>query len=148
METNRFLMFYQCLSRIVKDIKKLEMSYMREYGLRSAHIGCLLHIKSSEKGMTVTQLSKACKIDKALISRVVKELISDGFIETSTSGRAYNKRYVLTEKSDEITSQIDSVISKYMARARQSIPENDLAIFYKVLGTLENNISFIACDEQ
>jgi hypothetical protein len=35
-----------------------------------------------------------------------------------------------------------------MARARQSIPENDLAIFYKVLGTLENNISLIACDEQ
>jgi len=148
MDTNRFLVFYQVLSRIVKDIKRLEMSYMSEHGLRSVHIGCLLYIKSSEKGMTVTQLAKACKTDKALISRVLKELISDGFIVAVGSDGAYNKKYVLTEKSEKLTAQIDGVISSYMARARENISEDDLVVFYDVLGTLENNISLIAQDEQ
>ena len=40
---------------------------MSEYGLRSVHMGCLLYIGQSEKGMTITQLSKSCKTDKALI---------------------------------------------------------------------------------
>lgn len=148
METKRFLLFYQGLNRIVKDIKRLEMSYMREYGLRSVHIGCLLHIKSTPHGMTVTQLSKACKIDKSLISRVIKELIADEFIMAVGSEKTYNKKYVLTDKSEKFTAQIDDIISNYMSLARKDIAEDDLATFYKVLGTLENNISLIAQDEQ
>lgn len=146
MDTKRFLVFYQCLNRIVKDIKMIEMSYMREYGLRSVHLGCLLYIRDSEKGMTVTQLANACKIDKALISRTVKELIADGFIMTNSSEKNYNKKYVLTQKSEEITLKVKDAISKYMARARVNVSEDSLLTFYEVLATLENNISLIATE--
>ena len=148
MDSKRFLVFYQSLNRIVKDIKKMEMVYMSEYGLRSVHMGCLLHIMQSDRGMTVTQLAKACKSDKALISRVVRELIADGFITTKspTEGRAYNKRYHLTEKSEKLTSAINLDVSEYMARARVDIPEEDMLKFYEVLALLEGNISQIAND--
>lgn len=144
METKRFLIFYQGLARIVKDIKKIEMSYLEEYGLRSVHMSCLLHINQSEKGMTVTQLSKASKTDKALISRMIKELTADGFIMTTSADKTYNKKYVLTPKSTTIMDGIENDISKYMSHARADIPEEDLAKFYEVLALLEHNISLIA----
>lgn len=149
METNRFLIFYQSFERVLKDIKKKEMSYMSEYGLRSVHMGCLLRIKQSEKGMTVTQLAKASNTDKALISRVVKELARDGFLETGTAreDKSYNKKYYLTEKSEKIASDINEDMRDYMARARQGIPEEDLNKFYETLSILSNNISLIADSE-
>lgn len=147
MDTKRFLIFYQSFNRILKGIKKIEMTYMSEYGLRSVHMGCLLCIRQSEKGMTVTQLANACKTDKALISRVVKELIADDFITTKSSEKTYNKKYILTEKSEILTSRLEAAISEYMARARVNISEENLITFYEVLGELENNISLIAYDE-
>ena len=146
MDTNRFLIFYQSFERVLRDIKKKERSYMSEYGLRSVHMGCLLRIKQSDKGMTSTQLAKASHTDKALISRVVKELSRDGFLETKTDGedKSYNKRYYLTEKSEIIASDINKDIGEYMTQARVGIPEEDMLKFYETLSMLSNNISLIA----
>lgn len=149
METNRFLMFYQSFDSVLKDIKKKETSYMSEYGLRSVHMGCLLRIKQKGSGMTVTELAKASNTDKALISRTIKELATDGFVAVTSkeNDKSYNKKYTLTEKSEIITSYIDEDISEYMAKARANIPEEDMKKFYEVLLSLTQNISLIACEE-
>ncbi len=149
MDTNRFLIFYQSFEKVLKDIKKKEMSYMSEYGLRSVHMRCLMIIKQSEKGMTITQLSKATGTDKALISRVIKELTLDDFVETKTTGgdKSYNKKYYLTEKSEKIASNINEDMSLYMAQARNGIPEEDMQKFYETLRLLAQNISLIADSE-
>ena len=150
MDTNRFLIFYQSFERVVKDIKKKERSYMSEYGLRSVHMGCLLRIKQSEKGMTITQLAKASNTDKALISRVIKELSADGFVATNNAGedKSYNKKYYLTEKSEKIASDINEDIVEYMTQARVGIPEEDMLHFYETLAQLSKNISLIADSEE
>ncbi len=150
MEANRFLLFYQSFERVVKDIKKKEASYMSEYGLRSVHMRCLLVIKQSENGMTITQLAKTTSTDKALISRVVKELANDGFLETKTAGddKSYNKKYYLTEKSEKIASDINEDIGIYMAQARIGIPEDEMQRFYETLFRLSQNISVIADSEE
>ena len=149
MDTNRFLIFYQSFERVVKDIKKKEKSYMSEYGLRSVHMGCLLRIHHSEKGMTITQLAKASNTDKALISRVVKELTAEGFLTTKIAGedKRYNKKYYLTEKSEKIAHDINEDVGEYMAKARIGIPEEDMIKFYETLGMLAQNISLIADNE-
>lgn len=150
METNRFLMFYQSFERVVKDIKRKEMSYMSEYGLRSVHLRCLLKINQSEKGMTITQLSKATNTDKALISRVVKELSNDGFLENKNAKeeKSYNKKYYLTEKSEKIASDINGDMIRYLAQAREGIPDEDMHKFYEILARLTQNISTIADSEE
>ena len=149
MDTNRFLIFYQSFERVVKDIKKKEKSYMSEYGFRSVHMVCLLRIHHSEKGMTITQLAKASNTDKALISRVVKELTAEGFLTTKTAGedKSYNKKYYLTEKSEKIAHDINEDIGEYMAKARIGIPEEDMLKFYETLSMLAQNISLIADGE-
>lgn len=146
MDTNRFLIFHRNFDSILKDIKKKEMSYMSEYGLRSVHMGCLLRIKHSEKGMTITELAKESNTDKALISRVIRELTSDGFVATKTAGedKSYRKKYYLTEKSEKVVSDIDDDIGRYMAQARVGIPEEDMQKFYETLAMLTKNISLIA----
>ena len=149
MDINRFLMFYQSFEKVLKDIKKKEMSYMSEYGLRSVHMRCLLRIGKSEKGMTITQLAKATGTDKALISRVIKELTLDGFLTTKfkEEDRTYNKKYYLTEKSEKITSDINEDMSLYMARARNGVSDEDMQRFYEILAILVENISLIADSE-
>lgn len=145
MDTIRFLMFRRSFDRILKDIKKKEMSYMSDYGLRAVHMGCLLRINQSGKGMTVTELARESQTDKALISRVIKELMNDGFV--NTNGNGYNKRYVLTDESKKIVSDIAGDVGEYMAKARLGISEEDMQKFYEVLATLTQNISLIANDE-
>lgn len=146
MDINRFLTFYQSFNRILKDIKRLETTYMREYGLRSVHMGCILRIKESEKGMTVTELARATGTDKALISRILKELIEDGFVLTRTKGedKAYKKKYYLTEKSEKIATDINNDIAAYVIAARGDTPEEDIQTFYRVLESFEKNIALIA----
>lgn len=149
MDTDRFLIFYQSFEKILKDIKKKEMAYMSEYGLRAVHMRCLMRIKRSDKGMTITQLAKATGTDKALISRVIKELTLDGFVTTKTAGedKTYNKKYYLTEQSERIASDINEDIVQYMAAARTGIPEDDMQLFYATLARLAQNISQIADSE-
>lgn len=150
MDTDRFLTFYKSFESILKDIKKKEMSYMSEYGLRSVHMGCLIRIKQSEKGMTITQIAKSSNTDKALISRVIKELVRDEFVATKTSGedKNYNKKYHLTEKGENIVSDISEDMGSYMARARKDIPIEDMQKFYETLAQLSKNISQIADSEE
>ena len=145
MDTSRFIGFSQRLDRIVKNIKRKEMSYMREYGLRSVHISCLLCMDKHREGITVSELSRKCDTDKALISRTVKELSRDGFIlpDTDAGDKNYNKRYKLSEKSEEILCKLKSDISEYVLEANVNISVDDLNVFYHVLSEFERNIERI-----
>ncbi|MGM9632143.1 MAG: MarR family winged helix-turn-helix transcriptional regulator [Eubacteriales bacterium] len=145
MDTLKFLFFYESFDTIVKCIKKLEMSYMRKYSLRAVHLRCLLRMRESKRGMSVTELSRVCKTDKALISRTLRELTEEGFI-TSVGGegeKTYNKKYCLTEKSEDVINDVSSDISRYIQKARKDISEEDVHIFYDVLASFEDNISRI-----
>lgn len=145
MDTLKFLFFYESLDTIVKSIRKLEMSYMSKYSLRAVHLRCLLRMKEREHGMSVTELARVCKTDKALISRTVRELAEDGFI-TAVGGegeKTYNKRYRLTEKSEGVIGDVSLDISRYIQKARKDITEEDIQIFYEVLSLFEDNIARI-----
>ena len=145
MDITRFIAFSRRLDRIVKNIKRKEMAYMREYGLRSVHITCLLCIDMHEDGATVTELSRECDTDKALISRTVKELCEDGFIlsEPDEKDKNYNKKYFLSEKSISLLSKLKKVISEYIEQANGNVEPEDMKTFYRVLGELEQNIERI-----
>lgn len=145
MDTDRFLTFYRGISGIVRDIKRKEMSYMRGCGLRSVHLRCLIRIRASEGGLGAVEISRDCEMDKALISRTLRELCDGGFLESRPRGRgAYKRVFLLTEKSERIMADFDRDISEYVAAARGGISNEELEIFYKVLFMLGRNISDIA----
>lgn len=148
MDTRRFLFFYHGLHGIVKDIKKIESSYLENYGLRSVHMSCLLNIENDREGVTATKLASLCSIDKALISRILRELVACDFVLVEGAEKAYNKKYLLTEKGRSVVLAVEKDIVEYMTRARVGIPEEKMIAFYDVLCALENNIALIASDEE
>ena len=149
MSIDRFRAFHVTFDKIRKNIQKLEMSYLRSYGLRSVHTSLLLYLDQVKDGMTVTELAKKSSTDKSLISRTANELWENGFIEVkSESGDSKrSKRFVLTTLGKNTLVGMKKTISDYVSRARADISPEDLEIFYKVLFTFEKNIELMAEEE-
>ncbi len=145
MSTQRFTAFFQTFERILKNIRRIAMPVMQAYGLRSVHVNCLLAFGSNPEGLSVTELARECMIDKSLASRVVKELHMGDYLcpIEAKSNKNYNKRYVLTKKSQTIILELDSLITSYVNEAGTNIPAEDRAIFYRVLAEFDRSIEQI-----
>ena len=145
MSTERFTAFFQTLEHILKNIKRIAASVMQTYGLRSVHTSCLLAFANAPEGLTVTELSRECMIDKALSSRIVKELSEGDFLYPSEKDaqKNYNKRYLLTSKSHGIIRELDSLITDYVTNADENVAEEDREIFYRVLKHFDRSIESI-----
>lgn len=145
MSTERFTAFYQTFERVLKNIRRIAMPVMQAYGLRSVHTTCLLAFSNCKDGLSVTELARECMIDKALSSRVIKELLAGDFIESTANqtNKNYNKRYVLTEKSQTIMEELDRLITSFVCDAGKNIPEADRLVFYRVLSEFDRNIESI-----
>lgn len=145
MSTERFTTFFQTQERILKNIKRISSPVMQSYGLRSVHTACFLAMRQNPDGLTVTEISRECFMDKALSSRIVKELVAgDYIVSTPESGeKNYNKRYILTAKSRKIMVELNCMIADFVSEAGQNIPADDLDTFYRVLAELDRNIESI-----
>lgn len=145
MSTERFTAFYQTFERVLKNIRRIAMPVMQAYGLRSVHTTCILAFSNAPVGLSVTELAKECIIDKALASRVIRELLDGDFISPAPnqSNKNYNKRYVLTDKSQTIMTELDRLITSYVCDAGVNIPEADRVVFYRVLAEFDRNIASI-----
>ncbi len=145
MSTERFTTFFQTQERILKNIKRIASPVMQSYGLRSVHTACFLAMRNNPDGLTVTELSKECFMDKALASRIVKELVFGDYITANPDSgeKNYNKRYILTPKSRKIMLELNCMITEYVSEAGQNIRTEDLDTFYRVLAELDHNIELI-----
>ena len=142
MSTKRFTTFFLTFERILKNIKRIASPVMQSYGLRTLHLSSVLALGRSEEGLSVSELSRECIIDKALSSRILKELNEKGFAEPSGAPgtKNYNKRYVLTPKCREVISDLSVKICDYMKQADQSVSDKELSAFYLILSRLDQNI--------
>ena len=139
MSTERFTTFFQTQERILKNIKRISSPVMQSYGLRSVHTACFLAMRQNPDGLTVTEISRECFMDKALSSRIVKELVAgDYIVSTPDSGE---KNY--TPKSRKIMVELNCMIADFVSEAGQNIPADDLDTFYRVLAELDRNIESI-----
>lgn len=145
MSTERFITFYQTQEHILKNIKRIASPVMQTYGLRGVHTACFLAMRNAPNGLTVTEIARECFMDKALSSRIVKELVAGDYIVSTAdqSEKNYNKRYILTPKSRKIMTELNCMITEYVSEAGQNIPSEDLDTFYRVLAELDRNIESI-----
>lgn len=87
-------------------------------------------------GLTPTEISKDCGVDKALVSRTTADLIKGGFIQTNqkfNDGRKYRNKYVLTEKGREVIKETKAMIEKYFSDLTDRISEYDMSCFMRVI---------------
>lgn len=145
MSTERFIAFYQTFERIIKNIKRISAPVMQQYGLRSVHTTAVLALRNFPDGLTVTELAKECFVDKALSSRMIRELSAGEFVSAvpESGNKNYNKRYVLTAKSRKMLTELNCIITEFVSEAGQNISTEDLLTFYRVLAELDSNIDII-----
>lgn len=69
---------------------------MRDFGLRSVHVSCLLRLLDAPDGLSATELSALCGVDRAQISRVTADLASRGLVCETAPGMKRRYRGSLT----------------------------------------------------
>ena len=98
-----------------------------------------------ENGLTPVELAESGSVDKALISRIITELSEKGFVTTNPSDcKRYKARLMLTPTGKEVADYIASIISDIQQRVSGDIAKEDMATFYRVLFTLQENFQQIS----
>ncbi|MBQ8408652.1 MAG: hypothetical protein IJY39_07285 [Clostridia bacterium] len=124
------------LENVMKCVDKIKSIKISEFGIRSAHFNCMMHIDLSSEGLTPTELSKDCGVDKAFVSRTTADLMKGGFIQTNqkfNDGRKYRNKYILTEKGKEVIRETKALIEKYFSEISDKISEYEMKCFMRVM---------------
>ena len=132
MEHDRLDRFMNMTGSAAKSITKIKHKKMSKYGLGSTHTTCLRRLYAAENGLTRTQLSKLCELDKAQITRIVGELSNKGFVIEESKGSGYKKKIFLTDSGREMTAEIYRVVLELNEYVSGSIPQEDIDHFYRV----------------
>ena len=146
------------VEELQKSILRLRSKAMKRHGLGVSDMSCLMMLKQSPAGLTSTELSRQCHVDKALISRTVKKLTERGIIAYVTpritaataaeeDGEhpvqrrgAYRIRLRLTELGEKMVQELYDVAGAASAYASQDISDTEM---YSFMCTLQKvNVRF------
>lgn len=149
MESERFVPFVLYTERISKNIKRLADKKMEPYGLRSSHIMCVIQLAKSKDGLSSVELSEACGVDKAFISRITAELVAKDYIvrDTDSAQGKYKTKFVLTDAGVEIFTIIENLLSEFIKKINKNTPIKKLEIFYDVLKSIDDNLDAVTNKE-
>lgn len=140
MEQDRLEAFMTLITSASRSITKLKSRGMASYGLGSTHTACVRILYGTPNGLTRTQLSNKCELDKAQISRIINELVEKGYVTENPGPSSYKKRILLTEKGKRITEEINQLVLDINTLVSGEIPDADIETFYKVFGTICQNL--------
>ncbi|MDO4531849.1 MAG: hypothetical protein Q4C06_07705 [Bacillota bacterium] len=140
MKENRFELFDGLIASAGKALQRIKSDKMKKYGLGSTHTTCLCKLgRAGKAGVTQKELTEQESIDRAQVSRVLRDLEEKALVRTE-GGTAYKKRYHLTEKGKKIFAEINDIsleINQYVSR---EIPEEEIRIFYQVMERIDCNL--------
>ena len=87
-----------------------------------------------------------CDLDPAMISRVLADLVRSGLVQKCGAPGKYNAIYRLTEAGRDRAVRVRAVVADVSRRADEGIDPGELAIFYKVLAQLTENLEAVEAD--
>ncbi len=139
-----FEKFTSLVAGINHSIKKLKTEVMAEFDLRSTHLYCLYYL-CRDGSMTATELCDMCTVDKALMSRTVKELTERGYIRRSADKR-YRAALALTEEGKKVAERVTEYANAYFLSARDGISDAERKTLYRSLEHINERLSEL-CDK-
>ncbi len=139
----RYTQFKAAISRIDKNIQKIERQEMERFGLKGPHVQCLMAISSHGEEMTAAQLCRICDKDKAAISRSLAELEGKNLIHRQAG---YRGNLTLTEQGQAVTRRISHTAEKAVKAVSLDFDETERTAFYQALERIACNLQDI-CEE-
>ena len=141
MDDNRFELFMGLLSSAAKSIQRLKASQMEPFRLSAAHTDCLCSLASAmPEGLTQTQLAERLRMDRAQISRVLRDLREQAYVFPGEVG-IYKSRYRLTDAGRRIAEEAMRIIEEIHTFVSGSIPREEIEGFYRTFKTIAGNLT-------
>ena len=149
MESERFVPFVLYTERISKNIKRLADAKMEPYGIRSAHIMCILQLAKSKEGLSSAELSRVCGVDKAFVSRITSELMEKNYISRDIGPKQgkYKTKFLLTDEGVKIYNVMNDIINQFIQKTSKNTPVKKLETFYEVLNSIDTELDKITNKE-
>ena len=149
----RFVAYTLLHEEIGKNIQRIKTEYMQRFGLRSGDALFLAILARHPEGLTAAALARECGVDKAVISRALPTLLSSGAVtygDGMAEKHAYRARLCLSERGREIVAEMRTYSVTAVKSASTGISPEDLAVFYRVLRTINQNLTqqTDACGEE
>lgn len=131
------------IGNINRAINKIKRERLAQSGIRNAHLTCMMYIDLETDGLTPTEISKCCTVDKGFVSRITADLIKCGFICTNSKfhdGRKYRNKYILTETGKSLISDIQNAVEEYFIELGAKIDEHEMKSFLNVITSINSII--------
>lgn len=114
-------------------------SILAQYGFGRAHHR-VIYFVGANPGMSVSDLLSILRITKQSLSRVLSQLLNEGFIEQLTDEEDRRRRLLyLTERGSDLESLLTERQSKLIARAYREAGAEAVAGFCTVLSGIIND---------
>ena len=140
MVGDSFERFAQMLSNATKSLYRLKSRYMSNYGLSSTHTICLRKLYESRDGLTKSEISDTCGIDKAQTTRIMGELIAKNYVEDDSSKKTYNRKFFLTDAGRKMTEEINQTVEGVVEYVNLGIPREEIEQFYTVFEAINKRL--------
>ena len=139
----RFEQFTSLIVRITKSIRKIKTIEMDIHGLRSSHVSCLYYLYICGP-MTAGTLCEKCDEDKSAISRALKTLEENGYVQThSEKGSKYKNMLILTEQGKLVGKKIADEILVILADLALVTTHEERVVFFECLTKISNGLDEI-----
>ena len=132
--------FSTLVSSALKSLERLKAKHMEQFGLSGTHTLCIRQLYDSPGGLTRTELANRLSIDRAQVTRIIVELLSEGLAVEVKGSSSYRKKCLLTDKGKEVASEINSIVSDINYFVSGNIPKEKLFIFYETLYEICENL--------
>ena len=139
----RFEQFTSLLVRITKSIRRIKTIEMEIHGLRSSHVSCLYYLFICGP-MTAGTLCEKCEEDKSAISRALKVLEENGYVELHAGKDSkYKGLLYLTEKGKAVGQKISDEILVILADLALVTTHEERVVFFDCLTKISNGLDEI-----
>ena len=140
---DRFELFASSILELNRYLQKIKDMEMRSFGLKGNHVMSLYYLSRNPQGLTATELTEACKEDKAAISRTITQLVEKGYVcrESDENKRAYRTKLFLTDQGKELVQLVDRRIDFALTRGGNGLTDEQRRIFYSTMDMILDNLS-------
>lgn len=141
--TPKFETFNRRLLQITREIQRLRIKHMKPYGLSGIHLGILIALNRNA-ALTVKELMDVEIVDKAQISRALKDLLNKNYV-APVPGQAgkYKIQYMLTDTGKSLAVELNELTSQIVGQADVGVNEEEIEVMYKTLDKIYANLSKI-----
>ena len=132
---------------VQKEAKRCGIEFMG--GPQGQVLHFLDHCEQKEELVLIKDIEQELNITKSVASNLVKRMVQNGLVELEASPKDKRAKFVrLTDKARSQMQEVKAFFERIDKQLMEDIDEDELLIFEKVLGQLQENIKGIGGENE